>query len=106
MGTSYDDVPAPVNVTRTSPPATETVPDVYADGVSIQAGYAGVALIFNRTAGDPPAPVPVAVVRTSPQQALVLVQLLRKVLRTYESDVGKINLPDDLYDALEIDRSL
>jgi hypothetical protein len=94
------------NVQAVSPSPDPTVPDVYADGVTVQAGYAGFTLIFTRSMGDVSLPATVGIVRMSPQQSLVMTQLLRKILKSYEDDIGKISVPDELFESLEIEREL
>lgn len=93
--------PQPVSV----PPDT-TLPDLYADGVTVQAGYAGFALVFSKSSSNSAIPEPVGTVRMSPQQAFVMTQLLRKILKSYEGDIGKINIPEELFDTLEIEKEL
>lgn len=93
-----------VNVQPTVVSSDSSVPDVYADGVTVQAGYAGFTLIFSRSTSDQP--VAVGVVRVSPQQAFVMTQLLRRILKSYEGDIGKISIPKAVLDALQIDKEL
>ena len=97
---------AGVNQQPISVPSDASLPDIYADGVTVQAGYAGFTLIFSKSSSDPAPPVPVGIVRMSPQQALVMTQLLRKILKSYEGDIGKISIPEALFDALEIEKEL
>jgi hypothetical protein len=83
---------------------SQAIPDIYADGVNIQAGYAGFTLIFTRTTTDPAAVTPVGIIRLSPQQALIMTDALRKGIATYRKEIGDINVPDALYEQLGIER--
>lgn len=82
-----------------------SIPDFYSDGITVQGGYAGFTLIFNTSPIAGTEPVPVAVIRVSPQQALVMTRILEKVLLGYERDIGKINLPTPLFESLGIEES-
>ena len=83
---------------------TSPVPDIYADGLNVSGGYAGFTIQFTRSNGD--AAVPVGIVRLSPQQTFVLVQILRKMLQSYERDIGKIPIPKDVFEAAQIEQDL
>lgn len=87
-------------------PNDPSVPDVYAEGVSIQIGYTSVGLIFNHITRQPPEVTPVAVVRMSLEQALVTTQVLRRALRDYQKNVGPLRIPQALMDQLDIDEEL
>jgi hypothetical protein len=80
-------------------------PEMFADSAEIQINPYGVNLVFGVTHGEQPTKRVVGV-RMSPQHALVLTQLLRKNLKTYETKVGKIELPDGLYKGLQIEKEL
>jgi hypothetical protein len=83
-------------------PEEGAVPDLYADGVAVQGGPYGFSVIFTRSGNDPLAPTPVAVMRMSPQQTFVLARQLAKVVRIYEDQIGKINLPPAFLESLGI----
>lgn len=93
-------------VTAGGLPNDPAVPDIYADGANIQVTLGGVNIIFTRSMHDPPMPVPVTVVRISASQALILTQVLRRVLTTYQQQIGPIAIPDALLEALHIGREL
>ena len=95
-----------ITVTSGGLPNDPAVPDIYADGANIQVNLSGVNIIFTRSMKDPPTPVPVTVVRISAVQALILTQVLRKVLAAYEQQIGPIAIPDALLEALQIGRGL
>jgi len=95
-----------VTVTSGGLPNDPAVPDIYADGANIQVNLSGVNIIFTRSMKDPPTPEPVTVVRISASQALILTQVLRKVLTAYEEKIGPIAIPDALLEALQIGREL
>lgn len=80
-------------------------PEYFADSVQFEANPYSVNLIFGINRGEQPNTNMVSV-RMSPQHALVMTQLLRKNLKEYEAKVGKIQLPDAMYEGLEIDKEL
>ena len=63
-------------------------------------------VVFNRIAGNPPRSTPVAVVRITLPQAVVMAQILRKVLKEYQEQVGPIFVPKQMLDPLGIDTEL
>jgi hypothetical protein len=83
------------------------VPDYYVDSIRIAVGLytfaleLGLAGLADQPGSRPPSK-PLAVVRMSPQHAMVLAKLLRKNLDQYQARVGKINLPDQLYADMSI----
>jgi hypothetical protein len=83
-------------------------PDIYADSLNISVGIYGVSIVLGRTKGNLAQPVsaPAAVVRMSPELAFVLAQLLRKNLKLFQEDIGPINVPDHVLEALGIEREL
>lgn len=88
---------------------TNDVPDLYIDSVRIAVGPYGFVLeLGNQGVADTPGsekpPIRrLALVRMSPQHALVLARLLEKNVRQYEERIGKIQLPSDLYRDLGLD---
>ncbi|MGH2411607.1 MAG: hypothetical protein ACRDGS_14750 [Chloroflexota bacterium] len=83
-----------------------TLPDFYAEGVQVQAGYQTIRLVWVQYSGldmgSNPQLEPLAVTRMSPQQALVMAYVLRDTMRNYEKMFGKINLPDDVRHAMHV----
>jgi hypothetical protein len=83
--------------------------DIYVDSVRIAFGPYGFVLELGTTGlADTPASErpPVrrnALVRMSPQHALILSRLLERNVAKYQEKVGKINLPAELYEELKID---
>ncbi|HWH32417.1 MAG TPA: DUF3467 domain-containing protein [Egibacteraceae bacterium] len=78
-------------------------PEYYSDSVRIGSNPYGIVFEFGLTTNSPGDARAQAVVRMSPQHALVFYQLIRKHLRLYEANVGKIALPEALYAELDID---
>jgi Protein of unknown function (DUF3467) len=83
-----------------------TTPEFYADAVRINLTPYGVRLDYGLTTDSPNDSRAVATVRMSPQHAVVMYQMLKKSLRLFEEQVGKINLPDALYTELDIEREV
>lgn len=83
--------------------------DIYVDSVRIAYGPYGFVLELGTTGiADTPAserpPVRrTALVRMSPQHALILSRLLAKNVANYQKQVGKINLPAELYEGMNLD---
>jgi hypothetical protein len=79
----------------------QSVPEFYTNAVRFIIHFYDVQLIFGvRT--DPEKPIKdIAVMRMSPQHALVMSKLLEKNLRAYEKQMGKISLPQPLLEQLE-----
>jgi hypothetical protein len=82
-------------------------PEYYSDSLRIQGGVYGFMFSFglqsDGTSGDA---VTQAIVRMSPQHAVVMFQLLKKNLRAYQKQVGTISLPDQLFADLELDKDI
>jgi hypothetical protein len=87
----------------------EDVPDYYVDAVRIAVGPYGFVLELGiQGIGDAPgsekAPTKrLAMVRMSPQHALVVSKLLQKNVARYQQQFGRITLPDDMYRELGIE---
>ena len=87
----------------------ESPEDLYADSVRIAVSPYGFALDFGiqGVADTPVSEAPpvkrVALIRMSPQHALILAKLLLKNVGAYEEKVGVINLPDQMYKDLGIE---
>jgi hypothetical protein len=87
----------------------EDVPDLYVDSVRLAVGPYGFVLDLG-VQGLPDTPMSetppvkrVAVVRMSPQHALVLARILAKNVRIYEEQIGKISLPGKMFEDLGIE---
>lgn len=81
-------------------------PDIYIDGIQVNASYVGVNLLLQR--GMPPNGVPhvVGIVHMSPQQAFLLAQVLRRLMISYQEQFGVINLPDEILTSLGVSKEL
>ena len=99
-------ISARITLSTAGLPDDLSVPDIYSDGANLQVHLSGVNIIFTRSMKDPPMPMPVAVIRLSAVQALILTQTLRKVLTIYQQQVGPITVPDAILDALDIGREV
>lgn len=85
-----------------------TIPDVYSDSARFDISVYGVTLEFGQTqkprpntAG--PAPhIPKIRINMSPQHAKVLAKLFVKNMMAYENQIGKIALPAELLQELQI----
>jgi hypothetical protein len=86
-----------------------SLPDIYADSVRFEMNLYGVTLEFGQTqqgrsgAASPMPHVPKIRVHMSPQHAKIMAKLFVKNMRQYESQVGKLPLPQELYRDLGID---
>ena len=78
------------------------VEDVYADAVNVETGFYGVTFTFGVSRVDHP-PLAKVKVRVSPQLAKVLYLLLRKQLRSYERELTRIEIPQNLVKQLELE---
>ena len=85
------------------------VPDMYVDSVRIGVGPYGFVLelgiqgLPGTPASEKPSIKRLAMVRMSPQHALILAKLLHKNVRAYEEKIGKINLPEKLFKDMDIE---
>jgi hypothetical protein len=85
------------------------IPDIYSDSVRFDMTVYGVTLEFGqgqkpRPTGAGPAPhVPKIRINMSPQHAKVLAKLFAKTMASYEQQIGKISLPQQLLDDLNIE---
>jgi hypothetical protein len=78
------------------------IPDLYANSTEISISIYDVQIDFGIRSSTEETSKTVAIVRMSPQHALAMARLLLKNLREYERQVGKINLPRDLLEKLEV----
>jgi hypothetical protein len=76
------------------------VPDFYADNLTLGMGYSGINILFQRTDIQGSPPIPTVIVRCSPQTAVLLGGLIRKVMREYEKQFGPFGVPRDLMERL------
>src|SRR3972149_991402 len=72
--------------------------DVYANTVRFFPSAYDLTLVFGLKTEPTEPEEEVAVVRLSPQLALVLSKMLEKVMAGYQHDIGKIELPRRLYE--------
>lgn len=84
-------------------------PELYADSVRIAMGAYGFAFDFglggiaDTPESERPPTKRVALLRMSPQHALIFSRLLLRNIAEYEKQVGKINLPPKLFQDLGLD---
>ena len=87
----------------------EEIPDYYVDSVRIAVNLYTFTLELGRTGvpnapgSEPPPTQRLAFVRMSPHHALILAKLLQKNLNTYQHEVGRIEVPDQVFRDLEIE---
>jgi hypothetical protein len=87
----------------------EEAPDFYVDSVRIAFGPYGFVLelgaqgLADTPGSERPPTKRLALVRMSPQHALILSKLLANNVATYQQNIGKITLPDGLYRDLELE---
>jgi hypothetical protein len=81
-----------------------STPEYYADSVQFMTNIYGFTLEFGTIQPEQEgAPRPRVRIKMSPQHAKIMaLQLLRNV-QEYETRVGKVNMPDELYQSLGID---
>jgi len=88
---------------------TEDTPDYYVDAVRIAVGPYGFALelgiqgIGDAPGSEKPLTKRLALVRMSPQHAMILSKLLQKNVTAYQEKFGPIKLPDDMFRELGIE---
>lgn len=83
------------------------VPDVYSDSLSLSTNVWGVTLAFGtrplRRPEEAEAPPEIkAIVRMSHLHAKVVAMVMRRVLKGVESEVGEIEIPDAVREALDL----
>lgn len=81
-------------------------PEFYADAVNLAFSPYGFTFEFGLQTKSPGDMKTEAIVRMSPQHALIYYQFLKKYLREFESNVGRINLPDGLFSTLQIEKDI
>lgn len=81
----------------------EPILDEYANTVRVSPTAYHVTLIFGRRTEPAEAEEIAAIIRMSPQLALVVSKVLEKVMRTYQESVGKIELPPRLFQDLGLE---
>ncbi len=80
-----------------------SIPDFYVNSVSFGISVYDVQMNFGVQSGPDSPMEDVAVIRMSPQHALVMTKMLLKNLQSYEKQVGKINLPQELLEEMGIE---
>jgi hypothetical protein len=87
----------------------DSTPEFYVDSVRFGVGAYGIVFdlgvqgIQDTPMSELPPVRRVAIVRMSPQHALIFSKLLQKNLRAYQEKVGRIELPRQIYDELGIE---
>ena len=80
--------------------------ETYADSVQMEMSVYGAVLKFGLLGGPGKDAVPTAVVRISPQMLHVLARLLANASDQYDKEVGKITIPDAVYEELGLRKDL
>jgi len=93
-------------MTEISPQHFTGPPEYYSDAVQIGVSPYGFTLNFGLQTNSPGDAKAVAVVRMSPQHVRVMYQVLKNHLRAYEEQVGPIALPDQLYEAMGLEKEI
>jgi hypothetical protein len=87
----------------------EDVPDYYVDAVRIAVGAYGFVLelgaqgIGDTPVSEKPPTKRLAVIRMSPQHAMILAKLLQKNVAAYQQNYGPISLPDEMFRTLGLE---
>lgn len=90
------------------------IQDIYFDRVQVTATLYGVNITFNLSEPHPtqedkegslPRTKSLLTARTGLTHAKVFAMLLKRQLKAYEKDVGEINLPDEVYESLKLDKN-
>jgi len=80
--------------------------EIYSDAARVGSTPFGFVFDFGLSTQTPGEAQTQAIVRMSPQHALVFYQILKQHLRNYELNIGKISLPDEIFDELRIERDI
>jgi hypothetical protein len=87
----------------------EGVPEYYSDSIRIGVGPYGIVFelglqgMQDTPMSERPPTKRLAIVRMSPQHALIFSKLLEKNMAVYQEKVGHIELPRQIYDELGIE---
>lgn len=87
----------------------EEMPDYYVDSVRVAVNLYTFVLELGRQGvrdapgSEPPPTKRLALVRMSPQHALILAKILQKNLRKYQDEVGRIQIPEQVYRDLDLE---
>jgi hypothetical protein len=81
-------------------------PEFYADATKVSTSPYGFRLEFGLMTDSPGDAKGQAVVRMSPQHALILYQIMKNTLRSYIEVSGPISLPDEIFTELEIEKEV
>lgn len=90
----------------TSPMSFNAPPEYYADGVKMGFSPYGFTFEFGLQTNSPGDLRTQAIIRMSPQHALVYYQFLKRQLKQYEAQFGKVVLPDSLFSELELEKDI
>jgi len=87
---------------------TEDVPEYYVDSAQLGVGAYGIMIALGvqgmpDTSSEIPQIKRLAIVRMSPQHALILAKLLQKHVDIYQEKMGRISLPRELFEALGLE---
>lgn len=89
-----------------SPMSFNAPPEFYADGVKLTFSPYGFTFEFGLQTNSPGDLRTQAIVRMSPQHALVYYQFLKRQLKEYETQFGKIMLPDALFAEFNLEKEI
>ncbi len=89
-------------------PSSHDAPDLYVDSVRIGTSPYGLVFDFGLASLEPgpkgePSTTRVAIVRMSPQHAVVMSKVLAKQLATFQEQAGRINVPRAVFEALGLE---
>lgn len=88
--------------------AEKTISDTYTDSVAFEISVYGVTIEFGQSRKPPPGfkgkvpHTPRVRVHMSPQHAKVMAKVFARSMKSYEDQMGKIQLPQALLDELKI----
>lgn len=83
----------------------EGPPEYYSDAASVGVNPFGVVVSFGLLTESPGTQQTKAIVRMSPQHAVVLAALLKNSLKDYRDNIGPISLPEEIRAKFGIDES-
>ena len=73
------------------------IPDLYTNSAQFEFSAFDVTITFGMKKHQDRPVEDVAIIRMSPQHALAMGKMLMEQLKEYEQQMGKINIPDDVY---------
>ena len=80
------------------------IPEFYVNSVKIITHVFDIQMNLAVRRGTNNQPKEIALIRMSPQHALVMCKLLEKQLQTYENQFGKIPIPQKLLDSIGLEK--